>query len=128
MRRRIAPTIDRFGHPVKLSEWFLVPLHVIDEAVRHIRDGSIADVVCEPDRYPMEDHAATSSIAAYHASMITILRNGNMEVAKVVTPSGVTGYVATCIPREALSAFAEKLDRKIAARRAERLLAKRPIV
>ena len=24
---------DRFGHPVKPREWFLVPLHVIDEAV-----------------------------------------------------------------------------------------------
>ena len=36
---------DRFGHPVKPREWFLVPLHVIDEAVQHIRDGSITDVV-----------------------------------------------------------------------------------
>lgn len=33
---------DRFGHPVKPREWFLVPLHVIDEAVQCIRDGSIA--------------------------------------------------------------------------------------
>jgi hypothetical protein len=39
---------DRFGHPVKPREWFLVPLHVIDEAVRCIRDGSIADVVYDP--------------------------------------------------------------------------------
>ena len=36
---------DRFGHPVKPREWFLVPLHVIDEAVQHIRDGSIVDMV-----------------------------------------------------------------------------------
>ncbi len=36
---------DRFGHPVKPREWFLVPLHVIDEAVERIRDGSITDVV-----------------------------------------------------------------------------------
>ena len=36
---------DRFGHPVKPREWFLVPLHVIDEAVQRIRDGSIIDVV-----------------------------------------------------------------------------------
>lgn len=36
---------DRFGHPVKPREWFLVPLHVIDEAVRRIRDGSITDVI-----------------------------------------------------------------------------------
>lgn len=36
---------DRFGHPVKPREWFLVPLHVIDEAVQHIRDGSVVDMV-----------------------------------------------------------------------------------
>ena len=40
---------DRFGHPVKPREWFLVPLHVIDEAVLRIRDGSITDVVYAPD-------------------------------------------------------------------------------
>lgn len=36
---------DRFGNPVKPREWFLVPLHAIDEAVQRIRDGSITDVV-----------------------------------------------------------------------------------
>lgn len=36
---------DRFGHPVKPREWFLVPLHVIDEAVQRIRDGSITEAV-----------------------------------------------------------------------------------
>jgi len=35
---------DRFGNPVKPREWFLVPLHVIDEAVRRIRDGSVTEV------------------------------------------------------------------------------------
>ena len=39
---------DRFGHPVRPREWFLVPLHVIDEAVQHIRDGSITEVVYDP--------------------------------------------------------------------------------
>jgi hypothetical protein len=39
---------DRFGHPVKPKEWFLVPLQVIDEAVKRIRDGSITDVVYDP--------------------------------------------------------------------------------
>jgi hypothetical protein len=39
---------DRFGNPVKPREWFLVPLDVIDDAVRRIRDGSIADVVYDP--------------------------------------------------------------------------------
>lgn len=39
---------DRFGNPVKPREWFLVPLHVIDEAVRRIQDGSITDYVYDP--------------------------------------------------------------------------------
>jgi hypothetical protein len=39
---------DRFGHPVKPREWFLVPLHVIDEAVQRIRDGSIAGMAYDP--------------------------------------------------------------------------------
>jgi hypothetical protein len=39
---------DRFGHPVKPKEWFLVPLHVIDEAVERIKDGSVTDYVYEP--------------------------------------------------------------------------------
>lgn len=36
---------DRFGNPVKPREWFLVPLHVIDEAVQRIKDGTIANFV-----------------------------------------------------------------------------------
>lgn len=40
---------DRFGNPVKPREWFLVPLQVIDEAVQRIRDGSITDVVYDPN-------------------------------------------------------------------------------
>lgn len=39
---------DRFGNPVKPREWFLVPLHVIDEAVTRLKDGSITDVVYDP--------------------------------------------------------------------------------
>jgi hypothetical protein len=39
---------DRFGHPVKPREWFLVPLHVIDEAVQRVRDGTITSVVYDP--------------------------------------------------------------------------------
>lgn len=36
---------DRFGNPVKPQEWFLVPLHVIDEAVELVRSGAIANRV-----------------------------------------------------------------------------------
>jgi hypothetical protein len=39
---------DRFGRPVRPKEWFLVPLHVIDEAVLHIQDGSITNVTYDP--------------------------------------------------------------------------------
>jgi hypothetical protein len=39
---------DRFGNPVKPREWFLVPLHVIDEVVQRIRDGSITEAVYDP--------------------------------------------------------------------------------
>ncbi len=39
---------DRFGHPVKPREWFLVPLHVIDDAVQRILDGSITHAAYDP--------------------------------------------------------------------------------
>jgi len=39
---------DRFGQPVHPREWFLVPLHVIDQAVQHIRDGSITNMIYDP--------------------------------------------------------------------------------
>ncbi len=39
---------DRFGHPVRPKEWFLVPLHVINDAVQRIRDSSITDVIYDP--------------------------------------------------------------------------------
>lgn len=41
---------DRFGQPVHPREWFLVPLHIIDEAVRHIVGGTISQVVYDPQR------------------------------------------------------------------------------
>lgn len=39
---------DRFGNPVRPREWFLVPLEAIDDAVQHIRDGSIVDFRYDP--------------------------------------------------------------------------------
>jgi len=32
---------DRFGKPVRPREWFLVPLHVVDDVVGKVRDGSL---------------------------------------------------------------------------------------
>lgn len=45
----------RFGHPVKPREWFLVPLHVIDDAVQRIRDGSISNVIYDPSTAKLVD-------------------------------------------------------------------------
>lgn len=39
---------DRFGKPVRPREWFLVPLHIINEAVERIKDGSIMDYHYDP--------------------------------------------------------------------------------
>lgn len=39
---------DRMGVPVKPREWFLIPLPVIDEAVKRIQDGSITDYIYDP--------------------------------------------------------------------------------
>jgi hypothetical protein len=42
---RLDVDIDNgFGQVIKPEEWFLVPLHVIDEAVARIRDGTIVDL------------------------------------------------------------------------------------
>ena len=49
--------LDRFGQPVRPREWFLVPLHVIDEAVRAIEDGSITNLVYDPKRAQLVQQA-----------------------------------------------------------------------
>lgn len=41
---------DRFGNPVVPREWFLVPLHAIDEAVEKIKDGTIGSYIYDPER------------------------------------------------------------------------------
>jgi hypothetical protein len=39
---------DRFDNPVKPREWFLVPLPVVDEVVKRIRDETIVDYEYDP--------------------------------------------------------------------------------
>ncbi len=39
---------DRFGQPVQPREWFLVPLYAIDQAVEHIKDGTIDQYRYDP--------------------------------------------------------------------------------
>jgi hypothetical protein len=46
---------DRFGHPVKPREWFLLPISAIDEAVEHIRNGSIVGLRYDPQSGKLVD-------------------------------------------------------------------------
>lgn len=39
---------DRFGKAIKVREWFLVPLFIIDELVDKIKDGTISDYYYDP--------------------------------------------------------------------------------
>jgi hypothetical protein len=39
---------DRFGKSILPNEWFLVPLHIIDEAIAKIKDGSMIDFSYDP--------------------------------------------------------------------------------
>jgi len=41
--------LDRFGKAVVPREWFLVPVFVVDEAIKRIQDGSITDYVYSPE-------------------------------------------------------------------------------
>ncbi|MFN4287759.1 MAG: GIY-YIG nuclease family protein [Brevundimonas sp.] len=47
---------DRFGHMVKPREWFLVPLNVIDDAVKRIRDRSILEYRYDPQSASLVRH------------------------------------------------------------------------
>lgn len=49
---------DRFGYPVRPKEWFLVPLHVIDEAVQRILNGTVTHVVYDPSSARLVDASA----------------------------------------------------------------------
>lgn len=51
---------DRFGKPVKPREWFVVPVHVIDEAVERIRDGSITQFLYDAKTAKLTRNAVDS--------------------------------------------------------------------
>jgi hypothetical protein len=53
---------DRFGNPVKPREWFLVPLGVIDEAVKRIADGSITEFVYDPKAATLTKSTGTGPV------------------------------------------------------------------
>jgi T5orf172 domain len=52
---------DRFGKPVKPREWFVVPLHVIDEAIERIKDGTITELVYDAQTARLVSGAKGSS-------------------------------------------------------------------
>lgn len=52
---------DRFGHPVVPREWFLVPLHAIDEAVERIKDGSIKELIYDQTTASLVTNHPTST-------------------------------------------------------------------
>lgn len=54
---------DRFGKPVVPREWFLVPLFIVDEAVKRIMDGSITQYVYDPQTVRLVKIAATAGRA-----------------------------------------------------------------
>ena len=45
---------DRFGRMVKPREWFLVPLHVVDEVVTRIKDQTITQFVYVPTQAALQ--------------------------------------------------------------------------
>jgi hypothetical protein len=47
---------DRFGFKVTPREWFLVPLSVIEEAVRKLVDGTIAECRHDPESAQIVNH------------------------------------------------------------------------
>ena len=49
---------DRFGNPVVPREWFLVPLSAVDDAVEHIKAGTITDYVYDPQQARLVDRVS----------------------------------------------------------------------
>ncbi|WP_425062183.1 GIY-YIG nuclease family protein [Pyruvatibacter mobilis] len=49
---------DRFGNPVVPQEWFLISLHVIDEVIEKVRDGSITDWVYDASKASLKRRVA----------------------------------------------------------------------
>jgi hypothetical protein len=39
---------DRFGRPIRPREWFLVPLPVVDDVVRHLQEGKLHEFAYDP--------------------------------------------------------------------------------
>ncbi len=53
---------DRFGHPIKPREWFLVPISVIDDVVDKIKDHSIAQFQYDPETAALKKLSESSEL------------------------------------------------------------------
>lgn len=51
---------DRFGKPVKVREWFLVPRFVIDEVVDKIKEGTLSQHYYDPTSAKLKKHISLS--------------------------------------------------------------------
>lgn len=51
---------DRFGNPVKPEEWYFVPLHVIDDVVEKVKDGTITGFEYDPSKARLVEVAANT--------------------------------------------------------------------
>jgi hypothetical protein len=60
---------DRFGKTVVPREWFLVPLFIVDEAVRRIIDGSITQYVYDPEAVRLVRTEKGASATSGHAPL-----------------------------------------------------------
>jgi hypothetical protein len=48
--------MDRLGRPIVPREWFLVPLFVIDQAVKEIKEGTITKYRYDPKSASLMKH------------------------------------------------------------------------
>ena len=47
---------DRFGKPVKSTEWYVVPIFIIDEMVNRIKDGTVSEYFFDPLSVELKKH------------------------------------------------------------------------
>lgn len=72
---------------------------LLPSAIRRLRSGWVATIGWFGRRVGWESDMSVEKFIA---------DNGE-EVFKVVTPSGVTGYIPACVPREAIIKMRDKL-------------------
>lgn len=98
----------RFGQAVRPREWFLVPLHVIDEVVKRITNQMITDYEYDPANVSLVQHAdgvgqswGSSGIARRRPRSRIALRDGLGSLAFKASSSFASSRVSgrSCSPR-----------------------------